>query len=62
MSEAAVKTPARKLRPKYLSLRALLFEIRLPLPGWVSILHRVSGRSDRFEERFEGVVARLRAV
>jgi succinate dehydrogenase / fumarate reductase cytochrome b subunit len=21
----------------------LLFEIRLPLPGWVSILHRVSG-------------------
>ena len=43
MSEAAVKTPARKLRPKYLSLRALLFEIRLPLPGWVSILHRVSG-------------------
>ena len=62
MSEAAVKTPARKLRPKYLSLRALLFEIRLPLPDWVSILHRVSGRSDRFEERFEGVVARLRAV
>jgi succinate dehydrogenase / fumarate reductase cytochrome b subunit len=43
MSEAAVKTPARKPRPKYLSLRALLFEIRLPLPGWVSILHRVSG-------------------
>jgi len=26
-------------RPKYLNL----FEIRLPLPGWVSILHRVSG-------------------
>jgi len=43
MPEAAVKTPARKLRPKYLSLQALLFEIRLPLPGWVSILHRVSG-------------------
>ena len=39
MSEAAVK----KVRPKYLSLQALLFEIRLPLPGWVSILHRVSG-------------------
>jgi succinate dehydrogenase / fumarate reductase cytochrome b subunit len=34
---------AKKLRPKYLSLSALLFEIRLPLPGWVSILHRVSG-------------------
>jgi succinate dehydrogenase / fumarate reductase, cytochrome b subunit len=43
MSEAALKTPARKPRPKYLSLQALLFEIRLPLPGWVSILHRVSG-------------------
>ena len=39
MSSAA----ARKPRPKYLSLRALLFEIRLPLPGWVSILHRISG-------------------
>jgi succinate dehydrogenase / fumarate reductase, cytochrome b subunit len=34
---------SKKLRPKYLNLRALLFEIRLPLPGWVSILHRVSG-------------------
>jgi succinate dehydrogenase / fumarate reductase cytochrome b subunit len=32
-----------KSRPKYLSLPALLFEIRLPLPGWVSILHRISG-------------------
>lgn len=39
MSSAA----ARKPRPKYLSLRALLLEIRLPLPGWVSILHRISG-------------------
>ena len=39
MSEAAVK----KVRPKYLNLQALLFEIRLPLPGWISILHRVSG-------------------
>jgi succinate dehydrogenase / fumarate reductase cytochrome b subunit len=39
MSLAAVK----KSRPKYLNLRALLFEIRLPVPGWVSILHRVSG-------------------
>jgi succinate dehydrogenase / fumarate reductase cytochrome b subunit len=33
----------RKSRPKYLNLAALLFEIRLPLPGWVSILHRISG-------------------
>jgi len=32
-----------KTRPKYLSLQAILFEIRLPLAGWVSILHRVSG-------------------
>lgn len=34
---------AKKIRPKYLSLSALLFEIRLPVPGWVSILHRISG-------------------
>ncbi len=34
---------AKKARPKYLSLPALLFEIRLPLPGWISILHRISG-------------------
>jgi succinate dehydrogenase / fumarate reductase cytochrome b subunit len=34
---------AKKIRPKYLSLPALLFQIRLPVPGWVSILHRVSG-------------------
>lgn len=33
----------RRPRPKYLSLSALLFEIRLPLPGWISILHRISG-------------------
>jgi len=33
----------RKPRPKYLSLPGLLFEIRLPLPGWISILHRISG-------------------
>jgi len=33
----------KKNRPKYLNLQALLFEIRLPLPGWVSILHRISG-------------------
>lgn len=32
-----------KKRPKYLNLQAILFEIRLPLAGWVSILHRVSG-------------------
>jgi succinate dehydrogenase / fumarate reductase cytochrome b subunit len=43
MSDAAVKTAGRRPRPKYLSLKALLFEIRLPLPGWVSILHRISG-------------------
>ena len=43
MSSAAAKKP----RPKYLSLSALLFEIRLPVPGWVSILHRVSGRAAR---------------
>jgi succinate dehydrogenase / fumarate reductase cytochrome b subunit len=34
---------AKKIRPKYLSLPALLFEIRLPVPAWVSILHRISG-------------------
>ena len=34
---------AKKIRPKYLNLPALLFEIRLPVPGWVSILHRISG-------------------
>jgi len=39
MSSAAAKKP----RPKYLGLAALLFEIRLPLPGWISILHRISG-------------------
>lgn len=39
MSSAA----AKKERPKYLNLRAIVFEIRLPLPGWVSILHRISG-------------------
>jgi succinate dehydrogenase / fumarate reductase cytochrome b subunit len=33
----------KRTRPKYLSLTALLFEIRLPVPGWVSILHRISG-------------------
>ena len=32
-------TAAHKPRPKYLNL----VEIRLPLPGWVSILHRISG-------------------
>lgn len=33
------QTPAGKKRPKFLALT----EIRLPLPGFVSILHRVSG-------------------
>ena len=42
MSDAAART-IRKPRPKYLNLQALLFEIRLPVTGWVSILHRVSG-------------------
>ena len=32
-------TEMAKRRPKYLNL----FEIKLPLPGWASILHRVSG-------------------
>src|SRR5947209_6676236 len=39
MSSAA----AKKTRPKYLSLSALLFEIRLPSTAWVSGLHRLSG-------------------
>ena len=39
MSSAA----AKKQRPKYLSLSAILFQIRLPVPAWVSILHRISG-------------------
>jgi len=43
MSDAAAKTQAGRERPKYLNLQALLFEIRLPLPGWISILHRISG-------------------
>jgi succinate dehydrogenase / fumarate reductase, cytochrome b subunit len=34
---------AKKIRPRYLTLPAILFEIRLPVPGWVSILHRISG-------------------
>ena len=38
-----VNATTRRPRPKYLSLSALLFEIRLPLPGWISILHRISG-------------------
>ena len=32
---------AKKVRPKYLSLPTLTFH--LPVSGWVSILHRVSG-------------------
>jgi succinate dehydrogenase cytochrome b subunit len=42
MSEAAARA-SRKPRPKYLNLQALLFEIRLPVTGWISILHRISG-------------------
>jgi succinate dehydrogenase / fumarate reductase cytochrome b subunit len=38
-----ISASAKKERPKYLNLPALLFEIRLPLPGWISILHRISG-------------------
>ena len=43
MSDAALRPPARRRRPKYLNLQALIFEIRLPVMGWVSILHRISG-------------------
>jgi succinate dehydrogenase / fumarate reductase cytochrome b subunit len=32
-----------KKRPKYLTFAAISWEIKLPLPGFVSILHRVSG-------------------
>jgi succinate dehydrogenase / fumarate reductase cytochrome b subunit len=39
MSSAAAKKP----RPKYLSLSALLFEIRMPPSAWVSGFHRISG-------------------
>jgi len=39
MSSAA----AKRTRPKYLSLTALLFEIRMPPPAWVSGFHRISG-------------------
>src|SRR6266566_5278714 len=39
MANAALK----RRRPKYLSVAALVFQLRLPLPGWVSILHRISG-------------------
>jgi len=42
MSEAAAKS-VRKSRPKYLDLRALLFEIRQPVSAKLSILHRASG-------------------
>ena len=42
-TRAMANATTHKQRPKYLSLQAILFEIRLPLAGWVSILHRVSG-------------------
>ena len=38
MSSTLTKAPIRP-RPKHLDLT----KIRLPLPGWVSIMHRVSG-------------------
>ncbi len=38
MSSTLTKAPP-KVRPKHLDLT----KIRLPLPGWVSIMHRVSG-------------------
>ena len=34
---------AKKARPKYLSLPALLFEIRMSSMAWVSGMHRISG-------------------
>lgn len=37
--ESMAETVVRKARPKHLNL----MQIRLPLPGYVSILHRVSG-------------------
>lgn len=39
MSGQQVNAAANKKRPKFLNLTA----IRLPLPGFVSILHRISG-------------------
>jgi len=39
MSTAAAKKP----RPKYLSLSAVLFEIRMPVTAWCSGMHRISG-------------------
>jgi succinate dehydrogenase cytochrome b subunit len=39
MSSVAAKKP----RPKYLSLTALLFELRLPVMAWCSGMHRISG-------------------
>ncbi|MBU6437276.1 MAG: succinate dehydrogenase, cytochrome b556 subunit [Betaproteobacteria bacterium] len=40
-----VETPSRKVRPQYRNINAFkdLTTYRLPLAGWVSILHRVSG-------------------
>ena len=43
MSDAALKPPVRKPRPKYLNLQALIFEIRMPVSARLSILHRISG-------------------
>ena len=39
MSTTLTKVAPPRVRPKHLDLT----KIRLPLPGWVSIMHRVSG-------------------
>ncbi len=45
MHDATASTgrTVRKPRPKYLNLKALVFEIRMPVSARLSILHRVSG-------------------
>jgi succinate dehydrogenase / fumarate reductase, cytochrome b subunit len=39
MAKGVTMAEMTKVRPKFLNL----FEIRLPLAGWASILHRISG-------------------
>jgi succinate dehydrogenase / fumarate reductase cytochrome b subunit len=41
--DMSTSAAAKRPRPKYLSLTALLFEIRLPASAWVSGMHRISG-------------------
>ena len=53
MSNAAIK----KARPKYLDLTALLLELEDN-----DLWDIVSGRSDRYDARLEGIVARIRAT